>query len=44
MVLHLHKNCLNLLQNEKVNRYILNTKYKVWQIKEIPIVQVIVCI
>ena len=42
MVAHLPKNYRNLLQNKKDIVYILNTKYKVWQKKEILIVQVIV--
>ena len=38
------KNYLKLLQNEMDVVYIPNTKYKVWQVKEILFVQLIVYI
>ena len=42
MGVHHLKNYINLLQNEMDKVYFLTTKYKVWQVKEIVIVQVIV--
>ena len=42
MVVPYQTNCLSLFENEMDIVNILNTKYKVWQLKEIPIVQLIV--